>query len=133
MDGVAVSSRREALALVGGSALASALRASGVEAAPLASAPPDLKTKAGIARAYMMMRGALDDRLVIGCVTGRYYGVVDAVLTPLFGVCGATLTRYRPSAGSAYEAVTCELAYFTDLATGAAIPAVRKRQPRTCD
>lgn len=121
MDGVAVSSRREALALVGGSALASALMASGVKAAPVASATPDLKTKAGIARAYMMMRGALDDRLVIGCVTGRYYGVLDAVLTPLFGVCGATLTRYRPSAGFAYEAVTCELAYFTDLATGAAI------------
>ncbi len=63
------------------------------------------------------MRGALDDRLVIGFLSGRYNGVVDGELTPLFGLYAATFSRYRPK-GAGYEVVGFEQAYFTDLASG---------------
>ncbi|OYY72568.1 DUF1838 family protein [Sphingomonas sp. 28-63-12] len=72
-------------------------------------------------RAFMMMRGALDDRLVIGGLSGRYFGVVGAQLTPMFGVVSATFTRYRPAPGGGYEAVGAEFAYFTDPVSGVAI------------
>ena len=41
------------------------------------------------------MRGALDGQLVVGFVSGRYDGVVDSEMTPLYGVAGATISRYR--------------------------------------
>jgi len=124
MDSIANRNRREAMALLGGAGAAAALSIhEPADAAPgkAAGARPDLATSAGRARAYMMMRGALDDRLVIGCVSGRYYGVVNAVLTPLFGVSAATFSRYRPIGRGGHEAVTAELAYFTDLETGSVI------------
>ena len=66
------------------------------------------------------MRGALDDRLVIGFLSGRYNGVMDGELTPLFGVFSATFSRYRPK-DEGYEVVGFEQAYFTDLDTGQAL------------
>jgi hypothetical protein len=72
-------------------------------------------------RTYMLMRGALDERLVIGCVSGTYYAVIDDALTPLFGVVSATFARYKPRPGGGYAAASVESAYFTDLATGAAL------------
>jgi hypothetical protein len=81
----------------------------------------DLQTPQGRLRAYMQMRGALDDRLVIGFVTGRYYGVVDEEMRPLYGVAGATFARYRLRADGGYDAVSYEVAYFTDLKTGSAL------------
>jgi hypothetical protein len=92
-------------------------------AAPLAPRSPalDLTTPPGRLKAYMQMRGALDDRLVIGFVSGRYYGVIDSEMTPLYGVVGATFARYRPRADGGYDAATYEIAYFTDLETGAAL------------
>jgi hypothetical protein len=51
---------------------------------------------------FMMMRGALDDKLVIGCLTGRYYGIVDAQLKLLFGLVSATFSRYRPALGGGH-------------------------------
>jgi hypothetical protein len=110
------ATRRAMLAagLAGGAGLC----APGAEAAPAAL---DLATPAGRLRAYMMMRGALDDRLVIGFVEGRYYGVVDAELTPLYGVVAATFARYRARPGGGYAGASYEVAFFTDLATGAAL------------
>jgi hypothetical protein len=109
--------RRNILAasLLGGAALASV----GAEAA--ASTLPDLDTPAGRFRAYMLMRGALDGQLVIGFVSGRYYGVVDGEITPLYGVAGATFSRYRLRPDGGYDGVGYELAFFTDLATGVAL------------
>ncbi len=80
-------------------------------------------------KTYMLMRGALDDRLVIGCVSGLYYGVVDAEITPLFGVVSATFARYRPMASGGYAAVNAEYAFFTDPASGRAME--RFRNPYT--
>jgi hypothetical protein len=110
------ATRRAMLAagLAGGAGLC----APGAEAAPPAL---DLATPAGRLRAYMLMRGALDDRLVIGFVEGRYYGVVDAELTPLYGVFAATFARYRPRPGGGFDGASYEVAFFTDLATGAAL------------
>ena len=66
----------------------------------------------------MKMRGATDDRLCIGYVTGMRYAVVDGVATPLFGMLAATFTRCKKAADDAYESRSFEIAYFTDLATG---------------
>jgi hypothetical protein len=73
----------------------------------------------------MMMRGALDDRLVIGFISGRYYGVVDNEIKPLYGVVGATFARYRPRADGGYDGATYEIPFFTDLETGAALDKYR--------
>jgi hypothetical protein len=71
-------------------------------------------------RAYMMMRGALDEQLVIGYVSGSYYGVVGAEVTPLWDVIGATFARFRKRADGGYDGVTGEIAHFLDPATGEA-------------
>ncbi|MEX6724943.1 DUF1838 family protein [Parapedomonas caeni] len=71
-------------------------------------------------RAYMLMRGALDERLVIGYVAGSYYGVVGAEVTPLWDVVGVTFTRYRRRADGGYDGYTGEIAHFLDPATGKA-------------
>jgi hypothetical protein len=68
-------------------------------------------------RRFIKMRGALDDRMVIGCVNGQYNGVVDGKTTPLFGLVSAVFSRYRPQEGG-YGIVEFEQAYYTDLATG---------------
>jgi hypothetical protein len=105
-------SRRSLLALSAGAALA----AGGATSA--AGAGLDLATPAGRLRAYMLMRGALDDRLVIGCLTARYYGVVETEVTPVFGVVSATFARFRPAVGGGYEGASLEVPFFTDLETG---------------
>lgn len=68
-------------------------------------------------RNYVRVRGALDDRLVMGWVTARYYGIVDDRMDPIFEVSAATFARYR-AVEAGYEAVSFELAWFTDPATG---------------
>jgi hypothetical protein len=78
----------------------------------------DLATAAGRLSAYRRMRGSLDERVVIGYVTGRYYGVVDTDPVPLFGVAAATFTRYRTLPDGSVLLVSCEQAYYTDLETG---------------
>jgi hypothetical protein len=115
-----VTNRRRALQLIGATALAPTVAG----LAACATTPPrsgptiDLSTPSARLNALMRVRGALDDRLVIGYVTGRYYGVVDGNPTPLFGVAAATFSRYRPLPGGGYEYASHEQACFTDLATG---------------
>lgn len=106
-------SRRGFLALAAAAAVGVATPISA-----LSSAAIDLTQPAGRLKAFMLMRGALDDQLVIGCVSARYYGVVDDLLTPLFGVVAATFARYRPAPGGGFAGVSQEIAYFTDLASG---------------
>jgi len=69
-------------------------------------------------RTFMLLRGALDQRLVTSWVSARYYAVFEDRMEPLFGVVSAVFARYRPLAGGAVEAVNAELAWFTDPATG---------------
>ena len=77
----------------------------------------------------MLMRGALDDRLVMGFISGRYYGVVEEELRPLYGLVGATFARYRPRPDGGYDGATYEIPFFTDLATGEVME--RWRNPYT--
>jgi hypothetical protein len=118
-DAPADIARRTALKLVAAAGAGLAASAGTAKAAIAPVAPKlDLMTPAGLLRAFILMRGALDERLVIGCVQGRYYGVVDDVLTPLYGVNAATFARYKRMPDGGYEAATCEQAYFTSLETG---------------
>jgi hypothetical protein len=71
-------------------------------------------------RRFIKMRGALDGRLVIGCVTGRYSGVVDGQVVPLFGVVSAVFSLYRRR-GDGFEVASLEQAYYTDLQSGQAL------------
>jgi hypothetical protein len=71
-------------------------------------------------RRFVKMRGALDERLVIGSVTGRYVGVVDGQVTPLFGVVSAVFSLYRRR-GDGFEVASLEQAYYTDLQSGAVL------------
>lgn len=45
-------------------------------------------------RDFIRLRAALDDRLVVGALSGRYFGVVDGAPTPFFGVV-SVVTRPR--------------------------------------
>jgi len=111
--------RRGAIGLLGAGVLAGGAAI----AAPAGAKTPGragLDTPEGRFRAYMMMRGALDERLVIGYVSGTYFGVVGAEMTPLWDVVGATFARYRRHADGSFEGVTGEIAHFLDPKTGEA-------------
>ncbi len=69
---------------------------------------------------FIKMRGALDGRLVIGSVTGTYYGVVNGQTIPLFGLISAVFSRYQAQKNG-YQVTELEQAYYTDLATGEAL------------
>ena len=78
----------------------------------------DLSNKADFLTAVQKMRGALDERICMGYVKGLYYGVVDAKITPLYGVLGGTFSRYKRLPNGNFEGRTFEVAYFTDWNTG---------------
>ncbi len=118
------ATRRSLLAVGGAGALA--LAAVSARAAPKLL---DLATAAGRLRAFMQMRGALDGRLVMGFISGRYYGVVDDEIRPLYGVVGATFARYRARADGGYDGASYEVPFFTDLDSGAVLD--RWRNPYT--
>ena len=115
--------RREALA--GMVATGAALAVS----APLraASQPSllDVTSEGGRQRAFMMMRCALDEDLVINWAQANYYGVVEDNMDPLFGVVSAVFSRTRRLADGSYGSVSLELAWFTDLETGKALQTFR--------
>lgn len=112
----APSTRRDLLAAAGAVGLGAAVPAPADAAAARVSL--DLDDPAQRLKAFMMMRGALDESLVIGCISGRYYGVVENEIKPLYGVVAATFSRYRRAADGGYDGVSYEIPYFTDLATG---------------
>lgn len=115
----AMADRRSVLsALAGGGAMLAG-------AAPLQA----LTRGAGFApadrlRTFMMIRGALDEGLVTSWVSARYYGVVEDRMDPLFAVVSAVFARFR-QVDDGYEAVTFELAWFTDADTGKALDSYR--------
>jgi hypothetical protein len=78
----------------------------------------DLTDQKDFLTACVKMRGALDDKLVIGFTMGRYYGVVDNTMTYLFDLLAAAFFLYRPRKDGGFEDRTFEIAYFTDPATG---------------
>ncbi len=108
--------RRRAIGTIGGG-----LAGLGLAGAGLASPAParrgdalDFTRAEDRLKAYMLMRGALDERLVIGCISGSYFGVVDDQITPLWDVTAATFARYRRRADGGYDGYTAEVAYFID-------------------
>jgi Protein of unknown function (DUF1838) len=107
--------RRSAL-LAGAASIAASAVSSTHAAASL-----NLVSSADRLRAFMLMRAALDDQLVIGFISGRYYGVVDDEIKPLYGVVSATFSRYRLRADGGYDGASYEVPFFTDLETGVAL------------
>lgn len=104
------------------------LAAGTLAAIPLASAKSgaarpvlDTTSPAGRQRTFLMMRGALDNRLVSSWVSARYYGVVEDRMDPLFAVVSAVFARHRPLPDGSVEVVSAELAWFTDAETGKAL------------
>lgn len=86
-------------------------------------APPrelDASSPEGRLRTFILMRGALDQGLLTSWVSALYYGVVEDRMDPLFGVVSAVWARYRKVADG-FEAVTAELAWFSDAETGKAL------------
>ncbi len=67
--------------------------------------------------AIAKMRGATDDRLVMGWVIGARYAVVDHQAIPMLGILAATFSRYRRVDEQSFNIRSLEVAYFTDLET----------------
>ncbi|MEO7385918.1 MAG: DUF1838 family protein [Gammaproteobacteria bacterium] len=78
----------------------------------------DLGNKRDRLTALAKLRGATDDRLVIGYVVGARYAVPEHRLIPMMGILAATFSQYRRVSADAFEARSLEVAYFTDLDTG---------------
>ena len=76
-------------------------------------------------RTFMLMRGALDDRLVMHWLQGRYYGLVEGEVTPLFGLLSAQFSRFRPDGDGGYYNVRAEASFITNPDTGEVISEVR--------
>jgi hypothetical protein len=84
-----------------------------------AARPLDLANPADRLTAIAKLRGATDDRLVISYVIGARYAVPEHRLIPMMGILAATFSRWRRLDATRYEARSLEVAFFTDLATGA--------------
>ena len=104
------------LAVAGGGAMVSGC-APAIAASPHPTAT-DWSDPARRLRTYMLMRGALTDRLNLHWTLGRYYGVIDDKATPVFGVVSGVFARCRPDNAGGYEMAVAEIAFFTDLAEG---------------
>jgi hypothetical protein len=114
--------RRSALGLMSGIAAASALPGVATAAAP---ATQDFGAPEAKLRTLLLLRGALDDRLVIYWMRGRYYGLVDGEITPLFGVLNACFSRYRAHKDGGFIAARGEATHFTDFNTGEVMQTIR--------
>ena len=83
------------------------------------SHPPDLL------KANVKLRGSLDTGLVIWWIKATQYAVIDTVLTPLFHLQNASFQRFENVSDNTYAITMLELAYFTDLETGAVLEEFR--------
>ncbi|RMF96617.1 MAG: DUF1838 domain-containing protein [Gammaproteobacteria bacterium] len=118
-------SRRGLLAAASGLALLSP----GITALARDGGRVDLADRRQLLEAIARMRGAADDRLVIGWIIGARYAVIETRATPMFGILAGTFARYRRLDAETFEARTLELAFFTDPETGAYLE--RWRNPVT--
>ncbi len=82
------------------------------------SARFDPNDAASVLRTVFRMRGSEDGRIAMGWLKARRYGVVDAEITPLFGMVTGTFSRYRPLADGSIVSTSFELAFYTDLDSG---------------
>ena len=71
--------------------------------------------------ALAKLRANIDGSTVMWWMKGVRYGVVDNVITPLFGMLIGSFQRLRPLPGKGFEVNMLEMSYFTDLETGAVL------------
>lgn len=105
--------RRRLLSAAGGLAL---LGAAGPLAAQATAAAPAAPT--GRLRDFLLMRGALDERLVIGEIQAQFHAVIDGQTQALCGLIAVTFTRWRPDTDGRWLSASFEHVYYTDIASG---------------
>ena len=75
-------------------------------------------------RTVFRMRGSEDGRIAMGWLQARRYGVVNAQITPLFGMVTGTFARHRVLDDGSIENTSFELAFYTDLDSGEVLDTV---------
>lgn len=95
--------------------LAAASLASSISAKPSSL---EASTPQGRFRIFALMRAALDEQLCTSWMKAQYFAVVEDRMEPLFGVISAVFARYRQHESGGLEAVSAEIAWFTDTVTG---------------
>lgn len=79
----------------------------------------DLGNRQDRLTALAKMRGSSNGSLTIGFIIGTRYAVVESRAIPMFGILAGTFSRYRRRDEETFEARSLEVAFFTDLDTGA--------------
>lgn len=115
-----VISRRDML-LGGTAVLAGISLASCVDRPAAASLNLDLNDPWDRLTALAKLRGSIDGTTVMWWMKGVRFGVVDEIVTPLFGMLIGSFQTMQPVEGEGYMLNMLELSYFTDLETGAVL------------
>ena len=105
---------RRKLLLAGSAALGTAMLPAGL----LASDSLDLNDPWDRLTALVKLRGSLDGSMVMWWMKGVRFGVVDDIVTPLFGMLIGSFQTVKPMPGKGYQLNMLEMSYFTDLETG---------------
>lgn len=105
---------RRNLLLAGSAALGTAMLPMGLRAAD----GLDLNDPLDRLTALVKLRGSLDGSMVMWWMKGVRFGVVDDVVTPLFGMLIGSFQTVKPMPGKGYQLNMLEMSYFTDLETG---------------
>jgi hypothetical protein len=97
----------------------------GMPARAATDMPPfDPQDPASVLRTVFRMRGSEDGRIAMGWLKARRFGVVDAQITPLFGMVTGTFARHRVLGDGSIENTSFELAFYTDLDSGEVLDTV---------
>jgi hypothetical protein len=110
--------RRQVVA--GGAALAG-LSLAGCAEQPVPSLNLDLNDPWDRLTALAKLRGSIDGSTVMWWMKGVRFGVVDEVVTPMFGMLIGSFQRMQLVPDEGYMMNMLELSYFTDLQTGAVL------------
>ena len=111
---ISKSLSRRNLLLAGSAALGTAMLPMGLRAADSL----DLNDPQDRLTALVKLRGSLDGSMVMWWMKGVRFGVVDDVVTPLFGMLIGSFQTVKPMPGKGYQLNMLEMSYFTDLETG---------------
>jgi hypothetical protein len=107
---------RRKLLLAGSAALSTAMLPTGLLAAD--GLGLDLNDPWDRLTALVKLRGSLDGSMVMWWMKGVRFGVVDDIVTPLFGMLIGSFQTVKPLPGKGFQLNMLEMSYFTDLATG---------------